>query len=216
MSGRVIPASPLQRHQLLERAAVAGAHVEKDEGAVGVPSGPAGFRIGGGGENRNRGAGGQGHFPRRRGRMSLEHGYLPLEGRKPLSHKGPADTIGNVPEPLCGNSHMAEFDWNDLTSFLAVARSGRLTAAAARLGIDHSTLSRRIAGLEHGLKAKLFDRSPSGYGLTAAGARLLPIAEQMERLAPRAGGNVRGAAARVRGGVPVGARGGVGSRVPLP
>src|SRR5436305_278101 len=43
---------------------------------------------------------------------------------------------------------MAEFDWNDLRSFLAVARTGRLTAAAARRGLDHSTLSRRVAALK--------------------------------------------------------------------
>ena len=49
---------------------------------------------------------------------------------------------------------MAEFDWNDVRSFLAVARAGRLTAAAAKLGVDHSTLSRRISALEHALKAK--------------------------------------------------------------
>ncbi|MEA3033494.1 MAG: hypothetical protein QOH86_1510 [Sphingomonadales bacterium] len=106
---------------------------------------------------------------------------------------------------------MAEFDWNDLKSFLAVARTGRLTGAAARLGVDHSTLSRRIAGLEHSLKAKLFDRSPSGYGLTLAGAGLLPIAEQMERLALGAGESVGGTAAAVEGTVRIGAPGGFGS-----
>jgi DNA-binding transcriptional LysR family regulator len=106
---------------------------------------------------------------------------------------------------------MAEFDWNDLRSFLAVARTGRLTAAAARLGVDHSTLSRRIGGLEHALKAKLFDRSPSGYGLTGAGAGLLPIAEQMERLALGAGESVGGTAANVEGVVRIGAPGGFGS-----
>ena len=45
-------------------------------------------------------------------------------------------------------AYMAEFDWNDLRAFLAVVRTGRLVAAAHQLGIDHSTLSRRIGGLE--------------------------------------------------------------------
>ena len=53
---------------------------------------------------------------------------------------------------------MQDFDWNDLKAFLAVVRTGRLTIAAKRLQIDHSTLSRRILGLEAALGAKLFDR----------------------------------------------------------
>lgn len=106
---------------------------------------------------------------------------------------------------------MAEFDWNDVRAFLAVARSGRLTAAAARLGVDHSTLSRRIGALEHALKAKLFDRSPSGYTLTDEGRRLLPIGEEMERLAIGAGEAVGGSSASVSGTVRIGSPEGFGS-----
>jgi DNA-binding transcriptional LysR family regulator len=106
---------------------------------------------------------------------------------------------------------VADFDWNDLRAFLAVARTGRLTAAAGRLGLDHSTLSRRIAGLEHGLKAKLFDRSPTGYRLTEQGTHLLPTAEEMERLALAAGDAVGGSAASVEGIVRIGSPEGFGS-----
>lgn len=106
---------------------------------------------------------------------------------------------------------MAEFDWNDVRSFLAVARAGRLTAAAAKLGVDHSTLSRRIAALEHALKAKLFDRRPAGYSVTGAGERLLGLAEEMERLALRAQEAVGGTAASVEGNVRIGAPEGFGS-----
>lgn len=106
---------------------------------------------------------------------------------------------------------MAEFDWNDVRAFLAVARSGRLTAAAARLGVDHSTLSRRIAALEHSLKAKIFDRSPSGYTLTDEGRRLLPIGEEMERLAIGAGEAVGGTSTSVAGTVRIGSPEGFGS-----
>lgn len=105
----------------------------------------------------------------------------------------------------------AEFDWDDLKSFLAVARSGRLTAAAARLGLDHSTLSRRLAALEHALGAKLFDRSPSGYALTEQGRRLLGNAEEMERLAIAAREAVGGSAASVEGTVRIGSPEGFGS-----
>jgi DNA-binding transcriptional LysR family regulator len=106
---------------------------------------------------------------------------------------------------------MADFDWNDIRSFLAVARSGRLTAAAARAGLDHSTLSRRIAGLEQALKAKLFDRSPTGYTLTDQGRRLMPIAEEMERLSIGAEETVGGTAASVEGKVRIGSPEGFGS-----
>jgi DNA-binding transcriptional LysR family regulator len=106
---------------------------------------------------------------------------------------------------------MADFDWNDLRAFLAVARSGRLTAAAARLGVDHSTLSRRIAALEHALKAKLFDRSPSGYTATEPGRRLMPLAEEMERLALGAAETVGGSAGLVEGVVRIGSPEGFGS-----
>jgi DNA-binding transcriptional LysR family regulator len=78
---------------------------------------------------------------------------------------------------------MAEFDWNNLRTFLAVARTGRLTAAAARLAADHTTVARRITALEQALQAKLFDRAPTGYALTAHGERLLATAEAMETLA---------------------------------
>ena len=106
---------------------------------------------------------------------------------------------------------MAEFDWNDLKSFLAVARTGRLTAAAARLQLDHTTLSRRIGGLEHSLKTKLFDRSPSGYTLTEQGRRLMPVAEEMERLSIGARDLVAGSAAAVEGTVRIGSPEGFGS-----
>lgn len=106
---------------------------------------------------------------------------------------------------------MADFDWNDLRAFLAVARSGRLTAAAARLGVDHSTLSRRIGALEHALRTRLFDRSPSGYSLTDHGRRLIPIGEEMERLALGAGEAVGGSSTSVAGIVRIGSPEGFGS-----
>ncbi len=80
---------------------------------------------------------------------------------------------------------MNKFDWNDLQAFLAVVRAGRLTVAARQLGIDHSTLSRRIVGLEQSLGAALFDRRSAGYALTVEGERLIPEAEAMESLAVR-------------------------------
>jgi DNA-binding transcriptional LysR family regulator len=106
---------------------------------------------------------------------------------------------------------VAEFDWDSLKAFLAVARTGRLTAAAARLGADHTTVSRRIGALEHALKAKLFDRSPTGYALTGHGEQLLETAEAMESLALAAQGAVGEADLSVSGVVRIGAPEGFGS-----
>ena len=103
------------------------------------------------------------------------------------------------------------FDWNDLQPFLAVARTGRLTAAAARLGADHTTVARRIAALEAALGARLFNRSPQGYALTPHGERLLPTAEKMESLALRAAGQVGEADQSLTGAVRIGAPEGFGS-----
>lgn len=106
---------------------------------------------------------------------------------------------------------MADFDWNHLRSFLAVARCGRLTTAAARLSSDHTTLSRRIAKLEQMLDARLFDRSPEGYALTEQGAELRKIAEEMERLTDAAVERVGGASGKIVGTVRIGCPDGFGS-----
>ncbi|WP_323717075.1 LysR family transcriptional regulator [Paracoccus aminovorans] len=71
-------------------------------------------------------------------------------------------------------------DWDDLRIFLAVARADSLSGAGRRLGIDASTVGRRVARLEQGLGAKLFLKTPQGYALAPEGERLLPHAEAME------------------------------------
>ena len=111
---------------------------------------------------------------------------------------------------------MTEFNWNDLRAFLATARSGRLTAAAARLGTDHTTVARRIAALEASLGARLFDRSPQGYALTPHGERLVPHAEKIESQAMRAAGEVGEADQAITGVVRIGAPEGFGSHVLAP
>jgi DNA-binding transcriptional LysR family regulator len=66
---------------------------------------------------------------------------------------------------------------DDLQYFLAVARRRRLTAAAAQLGVDHTTVGRRISALERSIGQRLFDRTPNGWELTEGGRRLLAPAE---------------------------------------
>ncbi len=71
-------------------------------------------------------------------------------------------------------------DWDDVRYFLAVSRGGSVRAAAERLGVNHSTVLRRIAQLEERLGVYMFEKRPSGYRLTAAGEEVLEFADQME------------------------------------
>lgn len=72
-------------------------------------------------------------------------------------------------------------NWDDLRHFLAVSRSGSLKAAARSMGIDQSTVFRRLRALENCLGAQLFDRRQHGkYILTVAGESLLTQATQIE------------------------------------
>lgn len=74
-------------------------------------------------------------------------------------------------------------DWDDLRHVLAVIRNGGLSGAAASLGVNHSTVSRRIAALEQRMGVQLFNRSPDGYEPTQAGLEAFAIAEEMEKAA---------------------------------
>src|SRR5450631_1517558 len=71
-------------------------------------------------------------------------------------------------------------DWDDVRYFLAVARGSSVRAAAERLGVNHSTVLRRVAQLEERLGVHMFERLPLGYRLTAAGEEVLEFADQME------------------------------------
>lgn len=73
------------------------------------------------------------------------------------------------------------FNWDDVRFFLAVGREGNLARAGASLGLDATTVGRRLQNLERELGARLFDRTTQGFVLTAAGRRLLPRAEGIER-----------------------------------
>jgi DNA-binding transcriptional LysR family regulator len=71
------------------------------------------------------------------------------------------------------------FDWNDLRYFLAVAREGSTLAAARALGVDATTVQRRLAELERRLGRPLFARDGRGSRLTEFGTTLLVQAEQV-------------------------------------
>jgi len=72
-------------------------------------------------------------------------------------------------------------DWDNLRFFLELSRSGTLVAAARRLGVDHTTVARRIQALEKETGTPLFAREAGGHRLTEAGRRLQPQVEAMER-----------------------------------
>jgi len=71
-------------------------------------------------------------------------------------------------------------DWNDFRVVLSVARAGTLSAAARLLQVDQSTISRRLAALEAAAGVRLFDRTPDGYLLTAAGEAVQNRVEELE------------------------------------
>ncbi len=74
-------------------------------------------------------------------------------------------------------------DWEDLRYFAAVCDGGSIAAAARALGVNHSTVLRRLDSLERTLGVRLFERFQTGYVMTAAGntlrERMAPLAEQV-------------------------------------
>ena len=71
-------------------------------------------------------------------------------------------------------------NWEDLKIFLVVAREGSARAAASKLSVHHSTITRRIEAFESRQKTRLFDRQPCGYVLTPAGEELLQAVSRVE------------------------------------
>lgn len=100
---------------------------------------------------------------------------------------------------------------DDLLTLLAVARLGKYTAAAHSLGVNHTTVSRRIASLEKAVADRVLTQAPEGWELTARGRQLLPAAEAVETAlasvagpAPEEGGAGRRLSGTVRIAAPEG------------
>ncbi|GAB3425719.1 LysR family transcriptional regulator [Massilia solisilvae] len=70
--------------------------------------------------------------------------------------------------------------WDDVRYFLELARQGKLTATARVLGVEHSTVARRVSALEAQLGLRLFDRLPKSWVLTSEGEGLLGYARRIE------------------------------------
>src|SRR5688572_20128168 len=71
-------------------------------------------------------------------------------------------------------------DWDDLRYFLAVGNAGSLAGAARTLGVNHTTVLRRIGAFEQRLGLRLFERLPTGYVLTAGGEQLIAAARHID------------------------------------
>src|SRR5215470_11105840 len=76
---------------------------------------------------------------------------------------------------------MQGMNWDDLRHLLAVARAGTLAAAARRLGVDQTTVARRLAALEKALGVQLFERNDGLLRPTQAGERALARAAAAEQ-----------------------------------
>lgn len=73
----------------------------------------------------------------------------------------------------------SRLDWNDIELLLALAHCRSMSAAARSLGVDVSTVSRRLAAAETSLGARLFIRGGQGYQATDAGAVFVAHAERV-------------------------------------
>ena len=95
------------------------------------------------------------------------------------------------------------WQWDDVRFFLAISRSRSLSGAARALHVDHATVGRRLAAFEEQLGSKLFDRTPEGFAITAAGQAILTQCEAMEGAASSVDRLVAGHDARLSGLVKV-------------
>ncbi|MET3812232.1 LysR family transcriptional regulator [Arthrobacter sp. UYEF3] len=105
---------------------------------------------------------------------------------------------------------------DDLRFFLEVARTGRLVSAARGLGVEHTTVGRRVTQLERSAGTRLFDRTPSGWGLTEAGQRLVVHAEAIESSLLAASEELGSARGRLSGTLRIAAPDGFGAFVLSP
>lgn len=78
------------------------------------------------------------------------------------------------------NRSKPTLNWDDVRFFIELARQGSLSGTARALRVEHSTVARRISGLEASTGVRLFDRMARGWVLTQEGEALLEQAKRME------------------------------------
>lgn len=104
-----------------------------------------------------------------------------------------------------------DLNWEDIRYFLEVARKGRLLSAAKKIGVNHTTVARRINSLEKALAVKLFEQDATGFHLTPSGEALMPLAQQFDDLSDLVREQVRQHMVRHAGSLRVGAPDGFGN-----
>ncbi len=90
-------------------------------------------------------------------------------------------------------------DWDDLRTFLTIARHQTLSAAARALGVQQPTMGRRLEALEQRAGTRLLLKTPHGYVLTEAGEAVLGNVERMEQEATAAARRITGVDVRLEG-----------------
>jgi DNA-binding transcriptional LysR family regulator len=108
------------------------------------------------------------------------------------------------------------FEWDDARYFLAIHRAGTLSAAARRLGVNQSTVGRRLEALEESLGVRLFVRTRDGYSISPAGEHLVPRAERMEDEADAISRELVGQQTQLSGSVRITSSHAFGPRVVAP
>jgi len=92
-------------------------------------------------------------------------------------------------------------DWDDVRFVLALSRNGTIRRAAKELDVNHTTVARRISAFEKRLSARLFEKTPSAYVLTASGRIICTAAEEMESILVSSERRVEGADTELTGDV---------------
>lgn len=85
---------------------------------------------------------------------------------------------------------MHNWDWSDLRYVMVVAREGSAAAAARALGVNHSTVVRRVRAFEDKAGVRVFDHLSTGYRLTDEGKAFLAAGESIEGVLRELDGNV--------------------------
>jgi DNA-binding transcriptional LysR family regulator len=97
-----------------------------------------------------------------------------------------------------------DLDWDDLRYFLRAAQARTLAGAARAMGVEHTTIGRRLSALERSLGAPLVLRGPEGLQLTPLGEKLAPLVEEVERAVAAVRELASSGGTRVRLAVPSG------------
>lgn len=107
-------------------------------------------------------------------------------------------------------------EWDDLRSFLAIARHGNLSAAARALKVTQTTMGRRLEALHGRSGARLLQRTPTGFVLTSAGELVLGAVERMEAEALAVERAISGEDVRLAGRVRIATVEAFGARILTP